>query len=115
MRDLIERLEALTEPSREIDDEIAAAFAWTLVDDIECLWRGPVGQVQQTPCYTGSLDAALTLLPEGCEDWTVCRDGKRGLDCWASIGAQDMAPAFTAETPAIALLIAIMKARTSSE
>jgi hypothetical protein len=123
MTDLLSRLQSLTAPDRDIDGEIFERFG--NINEQHCSdWCSMNGRTDLTrkdfirawaPLFTGSLDAALTLLPEGCEDWTVCRDSKRGLDCWASIGGQDMAPAFTAETPAIALLIAILKANEESK
>jgi hypothetical protein len=118
---LLSRLQALTEPSREIDEEIAAAFGWVCIDEVECLWLGPAGERQQVPHYTASIDAALTLLGNDYaiddtmiwpgqparitivgvrfwkgEYWHEAKDGR-----WEAQGA----------TAAIALLIAIMKTK----
>ena len=55
MTDLIARLEALTEPSREVDAEIAV------------LVGGGASKYAAgfEPHYTASIDAATTLVPEG--------------------------------------------------
>lgn len=82
MTDLISRLEAAPTGSRELDAEI-----WEIIDNaayIRCWWdarastsrswsdetkdekcRAAVRRV--SPAYTTSLDAALTLVPEGTE------------------------------------------------
>lgn len=116
---LLSRLQSLTEASREIDAEIAEGNGWhELSHD---LWRkGEYGDddIQMTrepPRYTESLDAALMLLPAGCEDWVVARDSARGLGYYASIEAGDMGMAHLGANPAIALLIAIMKAKEESK
>ena len=63
--DLIAKLEAATGPSRELDYEIALAVGWS---------RNPYGRgwlaangdlCDAPPCLTASIDAALTLVPEG--------------------------------------------------
>ena len=90
---LIHRLERATGPDRELDAEIAVAIKHDL--------PAPMGECQATlrfphksddcaegtywlvqlsgkslrtaPHYTASLDAALTLVPEGCQ-WTIEAD-----------------------------------------
>ena len=63
MTDLIERLEAATEGSRELDAEID-----------ERIWRAKWGRGKPKDIsvlyYTTSIDAALTLVPEGC-GWEI--------------------------------------------
>ena len=67
MMDLIERLEAAEKGSRELDEYIAEAVFPTIkrqhaswyIDDI---------RVRIEP-YTTSMDAALTLVPEGEKGW----------------------------------------------
>jgi hypothetical protein len=122
---LLSRLEALTSPSREIDAEIALANAWKRIPPPAGLvgtsdWCSPKDYVYGgPPFYTASIDTTLTLLPEGC-DWAVCLCG----DSYAAV--VDMDPtgyvgdllhgpgASFAATPAIAVLIAIMKAKEES-
>lgn len=80
MKDLIERLEKATEPDREL----GAAIECVIVDGVTkhpnvdlsargYVMRGP--QSYLAPNYTGSIDAALTLVPKG---WIV--EIHRGFD-----------------------------------
>lgn len=57
MRELIERLGRATEPDRIIDLDIARAIGVELGPESECF--------EPYPCYTSSIDAAMTLVPEG--------------------------------------------------
>lgn len=102
MADLIERLEKATEPEWELDAAIAR------LDDI----REAFGDCadDEVPPYTSSIDAALTLVPEGCK-WLVqdlgigfeaCTYPRKGVPCAAKGAA-----------PAIALCIAALKARSA--
>ena len=98
MTDLIERLSALDGPDREVDTEIALLGGWCLHptdrqrDDsaqsdrgYTCLdcgadsWgnTGPTGQRRGAllPHFTSSIDAALTLVPQG---WFWKYDSTRG-------------------------------------
>ena len=64
---LITRLEALTGPSREVDAEIAKAVGWTtfMFGGAGLCWKDPAGRVHAVPPhFTGSIDAALTLMPK---------------------------------------------------
>ena len=77
---LIARLEKAEGPSRELDAEIALAAGWTRIEDI-CgdgtrlgwIWTAPIkhGVGALLPRFSASLDAALTLVPEG---WTRAVD-----------------------------------------
>lgn len=95
MPDLISRLEGASEGSRELDDGIAAAVyperqsvkleGWP--DDMPGMrmFAYPDGSVGSSLRFTTSLDAALTLVPEGCEIemtnlYGVARVGV-GLNC----------------------------------
>ena len=134
MTDLITRLEALTGPDREVD-----ALIWVETDaegiaalekqgspekavsikygcggfnDMKPIWtlatfRGPA--------YTASLDAAMTLVPEG---WTIATIGQNDDKSWfvelregflTSYNRVAMSPIKTV-TPAIALCIAAIAA-----
>lgn len=61
MTDLLSRLSAATGPSRELDAEIALASGW---HQIKTRWENPYGQFAELPRYTESIDAAITLIPE---------------------------------------------------
>lgn len=99
MTDLIARLAAATEPSRELDAEIAVAIEYAphfrrdvyraeAVFDFRVghEWNGPRVEVwvhvpgiteprleisRQPPAFTSSIDAALTLVPDTARYWIV--------------------------------------------
>jgi hypothetical protein len=76
MKDLIERLEKATGPDRDLDDRIAIASGYKVAcvgnaaaTDIGFIY--PDGSRHWgAPRFTESLDAALTLVPEGMA-WTL--------------------------------------------
>ncbi len=81
LHDLIQRLERATEPSRELDGEIALAIGWTnpparygmLEDERRSFWISPNEHPEAPwhsgpPFFTGNTDAAWSLIPEG---WAV--------------------------------------------
>lgn len=107
---LLSRLQALTEPSRKIDAEIALANGWInapLCEDSIYQWRKPKGGwFVDVPHYTGSLDATLTLW-DGCV-WSVSRFS----DAYQATVSVHSAHG---PTPAIALLIAIRMAQEESK
>lgn len=122
MRELIERLGMATGPERELDAAITDACG---IDCRECCGHGQpitndegdqfVGEVccgnpnVNPAAFTGSIDAAMTLVPEGWE-WALFVEGGCSRveigDPLKDIGAD-------ASTPAIALAIAALKARAS--
>ena len=82
LKSLIAELEAAKEGSRELDEKIALSSGWTVREDsygdnitepLETweVWEHPDFSLpegnyyQDPPPYTTSLDAALTLVPEG--------------------------------------------------
>ena len=129
--DLIARLERATEGSRELDAEIAVAVRsldtegdkslpkwagknypiWRARPDgrVECVHTDGTGSLNWSPLhYTTSIDAALSLVPEG-HDWIVADvNGHVGGTPYACVGSKK--PHF-AETPALALCIAALRAR----
>lgn len=101
MTDLIARLEAATEGNRELDVEIHQLR----------------GFITDTPApYTQSIDAALTLIPDG---WTVSvmrfSDGEGYVELSDNQGRflvkGDTEIYQEAATPALAICIAALKAR----
>ena len=105
---LIARLEATEGPSRELDCEIHEALGHEVI-----LGAGkhPMNRTGggRVPKYTASLDAAVSLVPEGWEvvlEWYrsegMARLSRNGLDA-DSLSA--------GKTPALALCIAALKAR----
>jgi len=131
---LISRLQSLAAPDRDIDGEIALANGWTYQKlssglrrggDSHPYWRKPgvtewyFREKDGPPRFTGSLDAALTLKPQGYLVLLRWRDPPTEAACTLhppNFAEGDPIP-FTgrAATPAIALLIAIMKAKEESK
>lgn len=102
--ELIAALEAATEPSREIDNEVDILA-------YEMGWRAERIMIPDTtPLYTASLDAALSLMPDGAE-WFRER-GANGSMSMVVDGPSRWAEAGQGATPALALCIAALKART---
>ena len=96
---LIERLEAATDGSRDLDKQI-----WLHIGE------NPM-RLMLCPGYTTSLDAALTLVPDGF-DYIVYRvDG----ECCAEVGPPGsfgFTKCVGTPTAVLALCIAALKART---
>jgi len=104
VKDLIAKLEAATEGSRELDREVAkAVYGWKRVQP-----------GYYVPRFTQSLDAALTLVPEGWE-WFKPQNNyqsdKPRIEIFGPIDYQVAAAA----TPALAICIAALKAREQQE
>ena len=100
---LVERMEAATKGSRELDYAIGGGVAFG----------------SQVPNYTTSVDAALTLVPEGM-DWGVSWSRLHKLETWVKAPMrrgttchQGYAPDGddTARNAALALCIAALRAR----
>lgn len=80
---LAERVEKLTGPDREVDGLIACAIFKTVMTDDDLIYLSPICKsdecapgtywlvqrsgrsLQTAPSYTASLDAAMTLVPDG--------------------------------------------------
>lgn len=118
--ELIAALEGATGPSRELEAAIALALGWERIHPCRTVgntgaWRTPGGHlVYDFPAYTASLDAALTLVPEGWGWSADCTSPKPYFRLWLyengpSCQDQDAEGA----TPAIALCIAALKARAA--
>lgn len=112
MDELIARLEAATEGSRELDREIAEE-ALGLITEWESVGDKPQMSLMvrplekagylELPCFTTSLDAALTLVPEG-KKWSV----GTGPYYEATVGLSYHG---NCPSSALALCIAALKAR----
>lgn len=123
--DLCQRINALAarceveEPSRDLDCAIAKAMGWTIQQSGYFLdWYSPegvTGPEVQPSFYTASLDAAVTLVPEGFR-WvagplpmdrgganaSVWRDSRNPKECAFNIEGR---------TPALAICAAALRAR----
>lgn len=128
LSELIERLERAEAGSRDLDFAIAVAAQPFRVkvrrdEDIEARYDAlPIegsksGAFYEVPPFTTSLDAALSLMPEGLA-WVVSKqDGNPFAACgpvdrtgWVAWSEDNRAA-----TPAIALCIAALKARQAGE
>lgn len=65
---LIERVERASEPRRQLDADIARDMGRipkdAVLDSDGMAWHNRLGY--EVPNYTASIDAAMTLVPEGC-------------------------------------------------
>lgn len=114
MTDLLTRLENAKEGSRELD--------WAIRDQV-CADAGEISS-HIAPHYTTSLDAALTLVPEGGEEngegWRIGIERGPGREtywtAWLRRHASDEtieATAIYKAGPALALCIAALRARAA--
>lgn len=108
MEELIARLEAAENGSRELDNLIAQELKMAAPDD-------PVGW---PPQFSQSLDAALTLVPEGMKLADLSEASLDRAGPWrCGIYGTDGIVAATAKRPTapLALCIAALKARNESQ
>lgn len=138
IEELIGKLEQATGPDRELADEVLLACGWTVdhEDHEGVIWRATNGDLiagDHNPL--ASLDSALTLVPEGhmhaiAGPWRYS-EHHHDRDLWgkpiwyAAVSDElhgvdvesldDFDHSGKGPTPAIALCIAALKARTSME
>lgn len=112
--ELAERVEKAEGPDRELDEAIACLFAKS-----HPVFGKPVAMVY-AKTYTASLDAALTLVPEGCVADTMGRRRPSSINgrpmAWASIETRDglvTAGASESGTLPLALCAAALRARAA--
>jgi hypothetical protein len=120
MQDLIERLERAIGPDRELDARIHAAVSWACRPEATFAFYPASSSYdvhlgdaratdQASETYTETIDAALTLLPNG---WRWHVDCRPGAQCWHGLQSVfDDDGDSLAATPAIALCIAALRAR----
>lgn len=100
--ELVAKLEAATEGSRELDYAVEMSRY-----DPETMYALNLKLSGDLPHYTTSLDAALTLVPEGyC--WSIGFAGRTIANVWKTPTPSK------GGTPALALCIAALKARESA-
>lgn len=132
LNELADRLEAATGPDRELDKEMHKLFCevpelapknhsygWR---EEKTYWWCDIGEDQRTPRktitpkrYTSSIDAAMTLVPDGWE--TAIYLG--GVNANVQMETEEMRQKMgffpidaTAVTPALAICVAALRART---
>lgn len=90
LKPLIELLKQATLPDDELDKLIALAWKWRHQEAqfIGHEWINPAGRVTGLPHFTGSIDAAITLLPDGFHWELKTSPHRRGYFCeaWAPTG-----------------------------
>lgn len=117
MSGLIERIEAAGEGSRKIDGDIAVdvksvpPFVSHRDSPEWASWSGG-RDYWDAPHYTTSVDAALTLVPEGF-DWTLGHTNG-GLTIHAEVGGRGDEYMRFGATPALALCAAALRARETT-
>lgn len=94
---LIERLERASGPDRELDIDICTAIGKTRL----------APGFQTAPHYTSSIDAALTLVPDG---W-IAVVSTNGMASVENKNKKNLVNGPASATPAIALCIAALRAR----
>ena len=125
MVDLLERLYAATEGSRELSDEVLLALGWRRKEgpySQPAMWWKPPFEPstwrERRPNCTESVDDALSLVPEGWH-WTAgnSRTWSGDVQSRASIFRPDIHGYIRADapTPALALCIALIKAHEAKE
>jgi len=116
--DLIERIERATGPDRRLNADLLLALGW--FGDKGGVLDPKGNRVSTIPDYLGSLDAAMTLIPDKamCDGgWRVEYHHDLKKRCHATIWLHEHAEPgdgwFTAwgATPALALCVASLKAR----
>ena len=110
MTDILSRLSAAAGPSRELDAEIALANGWTHNIYDRPTFKDPSGQPHALPPrYTESIDAALTLVLERA-GWKLASWFKDGYAADIHL-PNGVITRGEGTTPAIALVIACLKAK----
>ena len=118
--ELAARCEAATGPDREIDAAIARCFCHDVESDDGEFWWGPYDATpERVPDFTASLDAAMTLVPEGCYTKQGTYPARSKQRPWAQVYDATM-PNFsynecTSATPALALCAAALRSRKGGE
>lgn len=125
VQDLIElagRCEKATGPDREIANDVLFACGWTSHefgegDNRTTIWTAPRGEEftdGDQPDPTGSIDAAMTLVPEAhaaSVEWSPRFPGYAWL--YPPDNKDDVSFEGNAATPALALCAAALRARAS--
>jgi hypothetical protein len=121
IEEIIAALEKAHGPSRDLDLEIWRAasgkpWRWEPRVDNAITWdkygKGAIGNpVVSLDPFTSSLDAALTLVPEGAV-WCMTHTGLPKTTVFASVHG---GPTAVGRTPAIALCIAALRARSITQ
>lgn len=103
--DLAKWCEEAGEPSRDLDCDIYAALDNRPAE---------FSDLHEAPDYTASLDAAMTLVPEGLF-WTVDNSPSAHIISLGPQGEKQLRAVSDAETPALALTATALRALAAME
>lgn len=109
MTDLIQRLQALTEPSRDVDLDVWEAVNGLMAGCLD-IFDHMGGDV---PTYTSSIDAVIDLIEREMPGkfWAVSATPADDGECIGEVGDRHEDAAAMHPLPAVALLIAFLSAR----
>ena len=117
LKELAERCEQAAGPDRELDEAIVlTALGWKRADykrggrTIRAWDNGEYRQERAPDFYTASLDAAMTLVPDGISVRLFVHPDESHCDIYQSHQAKEMGEAEQAATPALALCAAALRA-----
>jgi hypothetical protein len=109
--------EAAEGPDRELDAEIMRLFTNSVESDDGDWWYGPHDEMpRKVPAFTASIDAALTLVPEGWK-WSLHSADDHSVPCAYCVPNMGRLPwpewvtDILATSPALALCAAALRAR----
>lgn len=127
LEELAERIEKLDGPDREVDAEIAVSVLGMERDGpmffgkdedfvLERDYYSLEGSHRELPAFTASLDAAMTLVPEGWDFRAERFDAKKACAAvWLRGWHDDTKLDTEASTPALALCAAALRALAKEE
>ncbi len=112
MSDLIARLVAATEATSELNGLLAKEFGGST--EWWCSTEGEITALPSCPNFSGSIDDALELVPEGWQ-WEVRQiPTDEGINHSAQVNWEPDGRCYAA-SPALALCIAALRARDTAE
>ena len=119
--ELIERLQGLEHSDCHVDWDVAVAAGVKSESDRPGMWAGvdQMAFVEGLPCYTSSIDAALTLVPAEIDGRNVFPQiSKVTVTRWdchlGAPGPKARGVIASATTPAIAIVIAALRAQIAT-
>lgn len=132
LSELIERVEGLDGPSREVDCEIAVAVDGFVAK--RCEWKDDPDYIdmregaaiypghgggQLVPAYTDSLDAAIALTERGLPGWGLSIERHPVYGDWWDAAIFDQMPKTVSnarkQTSALALCLSVLRALSAQE
>jgi hypothetical protein len=113
---LIARLEAATEGDETLDHDVARAVGWReQIDKVDGAryWTNPSGIWSFPPRFTRSVDAAMSLVPEGWGIEDAFKSAGDGSCSWNLYGEDRFERAHHNSSFSLALVIAALKSRAA--